>query len=132
MFRIVPAAFVAAIIVVSLGAQPTQEKKKLPDLEKLNPTNWGVIRQVGCNFVLEGHPHWEAVGVIREDGSINLLWTRLSDTFPCPGEYEVLQDGTLGGVWGENGEGEVKNGKTVGLTRPDRIYQLPPPEPEFK
>jgi hypothetical protein len=143
MYRIMLAAFIAALVVTFAAAkpippvpkQPAPEVKKLPDLEKLNPTNWGIIRQAGRNFTLTEHPVWEAQGVIREDGSISLLWTMLATGEPCPGEYEIADDDGkpfLQGVWGYSNEGEVKDGKTVGLPRPDRVYRVPPVEPDFK
>jgi hypothetical protein len=143
MLRSIIAAMFAALVVTFAIAKPippapkvqAPEVKKLPDLEKLNPTNWGVIEQAGRNFTITGHSIWEAQGRIRDDGSVFVLWNLLATGEPCPGEYEIaIEDGKvfIKGDWGYSHEGEVKDGKTVNLPRPDRIYHLPPPEPDFK
>lgn len=118
------ASFIAAKPAKPQAPKPKAEKK-LPDLMKLNPTNWGDIEQVGRNFKITGHPIWEAVGKIDESGTVKILWTLLSTGEPCPGEYEVLPNGTLQGRWNYAQNVYVEDGKLKGLDIGDRIYQVP-------
>lgn len=138
MFAVVAILAAASIVVAKPERKPPvqqeEKKKQLPDLTKLNPTNWGDFEQVGKNFKLTGHPSWEAVGVIRDDGKggwlITMLWTKLDDGAIGPGAYIVAENGELVGAWCWDYEAETKDGKLV-LTRPGRFYRVPPRGPEL-
>ena len=112
----------AAILQMTFAQQ---EAKPVPKLVQ-GPTNWGELEQNGRNFKLTGHPVWEAVGVIRPDGKIFILWTLLADGEPCPGLYRANDDGTLTGEWAYGYEvmTDPKTGAMSGPFRADRIYAV--------
>ena len=128
--QLVTSALLASVPVVlfhiTIHAQDAPKKK--PDVPVLvqGQTNWGKLHQQGRNFKLTGHREWEAVGVIREDGRIFILWTLLADGEPCPGMYRANADGTLTGEWAYGYEVKTcpKTGTMTGPFRSDRIYAV--------
>lgn len=111
---------VIASLLLTVGGQ------NIPVLP--NSTNWGKLTQVGKDFRIEGHPNWDAVGRIRDDGKVFVLWSLRSTGDPCPGVYEI-KCGELIGLWGFGTEVEIKNdGSIGGEVRADRIYLVEVPD----
>ena len=69
-------------------------------------TNWGTLVQTGRQIRITGHDQWEAIGQIRADGRVTIIWTMLSDGSVCPGVYDIRkEDGALIGTWGHASQG---------------------------
>ena len=96
-------------------------------------TNWGLLDLGNPSFELTGHPTWDAIATVRDDGKIAVTWTLKSDGEICPGLYSVEPDGSMTGCWGRGHEVRFEdNGELTGNVRADRVYRLPPPMgPEF-
>lgn len=85
-----------------LPAPKKEASPKVPSVPNLaGQTNWGELTQVGSSFKIDGHPVWFAVGEIRVDGKVNVIWTLRENNEPCPGVYEIRKiDNALVGLWG--------------------------------
>ena len=115
------------------------KKPAVPTLAVAGETNWGTLTQAGREIQIEGHPVWEAIGTIREDGKVQIIWTLSGTGRPCPGVYEIQKDGTLAGVWGYGhqvrintvGQLEVipESGANGSAIRSDVIIRPLPPDP---
>lgn len=104
----------------------------VPNLEAmLGDTNWGTVTQRGRDIEIADHPDWSAVGRIRDDGKVFLLWTDLRNGGACPSVYDVTEHG-LQGLWGRGDEGAAidATGNMTGPVRTDWVYKRPPPVPE--
>lgn len=91
-------------------------------------TNWGFLehdQKDPRKFTITGHSHWEAVGEIRPDGKVFILWTMLSDGRRAPGVYRI-EGRDLHGQWafGENVEVQ-EDGSLKGFLHDDVTYKLP-------
>ena len=117
-------------VCLMLVAGQEKPKQEFPDLAKLCPTNWGKVlydRKTG-KIVLHGHETWDAIGHVRKDGKVLVVWRLLSDKDKTgPGLYDVQEDGTLKGVWGWYGEVFFDaDGNLHGETKDDRIFRVEP------
>ncbi len=98
-------------------------------------TNWGVIAQTGRAIQITGHASWFAVGAIRDDGRVQVVWTLTDESKAGIGVYEVGKDGNLTGhwQWGENATLD-KNGDLVPAEDQsllaDRVYKIKPGVPD--
>ena len=105
------------------------KKATLPDLR--GETNWGTLTQPGRIFHLHSHPQWDGLGMIRDDDSIFIMWTQLSDGCAAPGVYKVASNGELIGHWGFAGEVQIeKDGSLSGEVRHDHVHKVRP-EPDM-
>lgn len=113
--------------------KPEVAPKPAPVMKLVGNTNWGRYVEVGPGqFTLEDHPIWYAVGRVREDGKVFVLWTHRNTDDICPGVYEIQPDGSLAGVWGYSHLTKVEpSGELTGTINVDRVFVLPPPEPEI-
>lgn len=105
-------AFMLAVVYGALAGltpdrkEPAPPKKMPPPPPYVGgPCNWGTILQDGRKIEIRGHSHWEAVGRIRLDGKLEVLWTRLHDGALCPGLYKLNADGSIKGRWAEGSTG---------------------------
>ena len=125
--------FLSAIADTKPVTKPKEQPKKAerPQLPMLPiNTNWGKLTQSGREFRLTGHPIWEGVGRIREDGRVFILWTLLSTGDPCPGVYD-WQEGELRGYWGFSGDVQINaRGEIEGAVVRDVTHAVDPPKGE--
>lgn len=141
LFTILAALLIAS--VADTKPAPDKPPPKVPPKKTDSPpplpvlpanTNWGKLTQSGRDFQLKGHPVWEGVGRIREDGRVFILWTLLSSGDPCPGVYD-WQDGELRGHWGFADNVQITpQGEIVGSIQQDRTHAVELPkedEPGF-
>ncbi len=112
--------------VRSIPKAPEAKKATVPDLA--GDTNWGTLTQDGKAFTINGNAMWRAVGHIREDGKVFVLWTDLTNDEPCPGVYE-LRDGELHGTWARSSNSDFEKD---GSGMRDIIRKVKPVEPDFK
>lgn len=124
------AVLVGFILTVYLGAvhlwatpdktpPKTASPKALPMLA--GPTNWGIITQSGRDLTISIHPRWNAVGKIREDGSVYLRWIE-SDGREGHGVYQVIGQ-ELHGKWNYTDRCTVEpDGSLKGDTFGDRVF----------
>lgn len=108
------------------------EKKEavqvVPDLAAIIGTsNYGIVTQRGREVFFSGHPTWEASGVIRDDGTLLLIWTIVNSGAVCPGVYR-LEDGQLTGHWGYAESVTIEpDGSLSGSKNSERLYRVDPP-----
>ena len=113
-------------------APPKSEQKKAAPVIVSGMTNWGNLQRSGNVLKIEGNIFWEALGEIRSDGRVYLLWTKKSTNEPCPGVYAIKTNGELHGHWGYGGRCSVNDkGDLVGVTYSERIHSVEPPVPGF-
>lgn len=115
---------------------PKTEAKEIafPPMLQQGPTNWGELTQRGESFYLEGHPQWEAVCTLkrRKDGAVYafVLLTQRSTGQPCPGIYQIAEDGSLVGRWGYGDACSVDDdGNLTGTTQAEVIRPVAPEPP---
>jgi len=144
MIRIVSIfAFVLFAAALAFG-KPTNPNAAKPapvaPSEKLIPrprimgyvTNYGDCLPNGKDqFTIEGN-FWSAVGTIRKDGSIFILWTSLTSGDLYPGVYHVDQIGNLYGIYGNANSAKLEdNGELTGKVYQERIYRIEPELPDI-
>lgn len=115
---------------VAVPDKAKKEPKPAPVVDLSMASNWGkVSHDAGSGAItITGHPLWDAVGEVRKDGSVFLLWTLKSTGQPCPGVYKVHSDKSLTGAWGFGGSVIVEpDGSLSGETHDDQIYPAPVP-----
>lgn len=129
------ACLVASIALLSAQAtEPVRPRKpeapsapapkRLPDLDFT--CQFGKIAQSGNALQISGHPGWSALGEIRADGKIFLLWTRLGTGEPCPGLY-VWNGSELNGFWGQGGAARIdEEGNLIGSLNAERLHKIAP------
>lgn len=140
MFRV---AIFSLLIVSTVAANPPGRKQAEPTPAPMKKaiaahklagvTNWGDFTAFGPrDFTLDNHPTWSGVGRVRDDGSVLIIWTLRTTEEVAPGVYRVDVDGSLIGCWGFARDTTIEdNGELTGNVRGDRVYVLPPPEPEI-
>jgi hypothetical protein len=111
LLSVAEAIFFAVVVTIAAHALYglTPDRKDPPPPKKTpapppfigGACNWGTLLQDGRKVTITGHGHWEAVGKIRADNRLEVLWTRLSDGALCPGLYRINADGSIKGRWGE-------------------------------
>ena len=118
----------AILLVFAMFLDEPQPSMKLEGL-----ANWGDLTMLGkTQFRLDNHPVWFGVGRIRDDGKIILIWTLRATDEPCPGVYTVNEKGELVGEWGYAHDTKIEDdGRITGNVRSDRVYLLPPLEPDL-
>jgi hypothetical protein len=136
----IPATLIATVLIIAsperpdIKPSPKAAPLPIPDLSGL--TNWGLMEQSGRQLRLTGHPVWEAVGNIKANGEVYLLWTLLSNGQPAPSLYKVVEGihgKELHGNWNYAENVTVdKDGKIEGLNRPDVVRKIPPVMPEIE
>lgn len=136
--RTIAAIMILFTVALTTDAKPdkpapkAEQKKAMPPVIVSGLTNWGTLTQSGTSIKLEGHPVWDAIGNVRPDGRVYILWTLKATSEPCPGVYNVNKDGSLDGLWGYGGRCQVdEKGDLVGDTHSDRIYSVVPEVPGF-
>ncbi len=111
-----------------------QEKALPPQLAK--DSNWGKLTQSGTAIQISGHEIWEAIGEIRKDGKVQLVWTLIADGSVCLGVYDVVGEELIG-LW-QHGDrcyiakdGTLTHNEEDGYLYSDRVFRVKPPEPGF-
>lgn len=130
--------FALLLLACALSATPNRpEPKKAeppPALPWTGETNWGTLALDGRKVTITGHVRWSAVGEVRKDGKLLLMWFNMPEGDECgPGLYELraLPERQLIGVWGYAGNLQVgADGELEGSKMSDRIYHFdfPPDE----
>lgn len=123
---------IAMLVCIAVGAalahakperkDPTPKKVELPDISMT--CQYGVIIQQGRDLTIVG-PSWNAVGKVRDDGSIFLLWTD-SEGKQAPSVYRT-SDGVPVGKWGYGPGATVEGGEMKGeWLMNDRLIRIEP------
>ena len=124
MDRFIVALFVLYLTFLAPLTPFKKDADKLPDIS--GQTNWGYLDQTGRNFSITGHDKWQAIGSIRKDGKVQLIWTQLSNKEPCPGVYSIREkDNALVGVWGYSNRVNVEpDGSLSGEVQSDITFHV--------
>lgn len=124
----------SCVVLCMVAHSPAQEKQKYPDLGQFSPSNWGTVTFApeSGQFTFDGHPQWFAVGHVRKDGRIFILWTLRATDEPCPGVYDMV-DGNWTGKWGHSSSCQIDgDGNLVGTVMSDSIYKVEPPKGDIQ
>jgi hypothetical protein len=113
-----------AFVIAKPADSPQKDNPKAVPVLPGPETNWGTLEQSGRDFRIYGHPQWEAVGKIRDDGRVTLIWTYRADGEACPGVY-AIENGNLKGLWGHAGRVAIdEKGDLVGEVMSDVTYKV--------
>ncbi len=102
-----------ASFLATSAAFSQAEEKPLPKLA--GGCTYGRITQTGRQLSVNGHPRWTAVGSIREDGKVFLIWTDAFGNHAALSVYAVKGkrlEGTWG--WADDCEIDLASGELVG------------------
>ena len=130
MFKNLLMTFAVALFTFTLAsAHPElartnkeETKQALPDLAM--QCQFGAITQFGPSIQISGNPSWTALGVLRNDGKIQVLWTRGGSLEPLPGVYE-FKDGKLIGHYGYALQSWIDDkGELAGTRNPETLYKV--------
>lgn len=129
------------LVVISAGAhadivKPRIEQEPLPRLPMLPDlaglSTYGEISQAGRSIALEG-PSWTALGEIRADGKLQLVWTEVRTGRVGLSVYDLDSTGHWKGHWGWLGEVRIEGdmGEVTGAIMLDIMrVRIPVPTPE--
>lgn len=115
-------------------AKPLPKADAVPHLA--GASNWGEVTQSGRTLQINGHSSWFAVGEVRKDNTVMLVWTLNDGSRSGIGVYNVVNGHDLEGHWGWGDTVYLnEKGELCGewLMR-DTTYKIKPmePEPDFK
>lgn len=136
----------ATALVITLAsialAKPDRPVERKPDTKKLVPVKvpdisfrcqFGIIVQSGFEkrtVVIEQGGNWSAVGRVRADGQLQVLWTSASGT-EAHGVYRLIGDNLVGSfVYTTSGEVDA-SGRITGDATTETLWRMPEPEPDF-
>jgi hypothetical protein len=140
--RVLLAALLLAFLAVFAFSKPTNPnsvKPVAPKAKEVNRprimgyvTNYGDCLSSGPNqFTIEGQ-FWSAVGTIRNDGSVTILWTSLASGNLYIGVYHVGIEGNLQGIYGNVNNAKLEeNGELTGTFFSERVYRIEPELPDI-
>lgn len=122
---------VASLVITSSAAPVRPDSYRVPTTpppiavpDLRGPWNWGELTQFDRTIQIKGSPVWEAVGVIRKDGKVQLLWTKKASGEPCPAVY-AIKEGKLVGHYGYSGQAWVgESGELEGNILSETLFRV--------
>jgi hypothetical protein len=139
--RTLPVLLSLCILAAITGAAPVRERAEPspPAPEKKSDLSgecrWGTITQTGKLLKIDGKATlegtWDGHGVVRDDGTLSILWRERDQDRTALSVYQAVGDGRFIGTWGWAGECNLEDtGALVGNLGLDE-FRPGDPNPPF-